>query len=84
MDKDVERIQSQAYSDGADGAYREILEILMPTKEDLWDNLVFSKAERKKYILLSIKELKDKVKRARAIYKAQQLVIKGMSQLNID
>ncbi len=84
MVKNTAKTREEAYNEGIDAAYREILEVLMPTKEEVWGKLRFSEEERKKYIYLSIEGLREKVKRAESVQKAQGRIISGFSQITID
>lgn len=74
----------EAYLEGRHQALSEVLMVLTPGKNYVWDHLKFGDGDLIKYIKIIAKEHEDRLMKAKDIHRAQQKFIKKLSQLTVN
>lgn len=74
------------YLEGKKDAYKEILRSTYPNKkiQDIWDEEKFSVQELQKYVEINIKDLQERLKKARKVYVSQTKLLRNLTQMSIE
>ena len=76
--------EMRSFEEGKCEALRSILVSLHPENADIWDKHRYTSRELHDFIMLEIKNLITKIKKARRIYLQNQKMIMDLTQLQID
>ena len=73
-----------AYIEGQKNAFRSCLSMLHPSSSDIYENLTYTQHELEDFCKKNIQDLRQRLQRARHIYKSQIKLIQDLTQLSID
>ena len=77
-------VERRILEEGKCEAFRSILVSLHPENADIWGKHVYSARELQDFVMLEIKNLTKKLKKARQIYIQNQRMISELTQLQVD